>query len=745
MKRTVCLLWFIFCWALGTFILLYPTILSGGRMLIADNLDGRLILYLQEHWFRVFKGEASWLNLEMFFPIENSLGFSDSFFLFGLSHSLFRVLGLDIYAANFANLIFLCAVGYVGFWGQLRKGFGVSTAVASATAGLFICFSPVVSGAVLAHTQLLNSFYLPSVAWALAAGYRCFEDAPRRAFLLFAAAAVGMALVLWNAFYTGWFAVFYGCTVLALSMITLLIGGKLERKGLELRASVRLAPERFLCWLRFVLRHWKLFLLPLGVFALALLPFLRTYLPVLLVSGGHAYESARDQLPMLQDLLHVPLENWFWGGTMRSWLGDFAGRGESHFGFGFFTALAFLIAAGVVFRSRAQAVDSSARDPRRLLPLALLGVLVCWLLMLRLGDASLWAFVFKLVPGASAIRAVYRFNAVLSIPLLTVLAVAADLTWRRFGGRPNGIALVAATSLAGVFALLLCEQLMVREPSPYRFERDKVEARITAYPPVPDDAETFFLWPEDGRGNKASSLTLQMDAWAVAQRDNVPTINGFSGVFPAGHRLFQAAGAQDTQGYRMAVLSWLNQTDLTGKIYAFERTSSTWKIVSGDALDGWIDIYTYGTPLSGAATPPAGFLPLSLFAEAGWSNPEPEGTWTDGADATLLLPIKHRPNPGNQLILKMHATPFIPPSASGQRIHISINGREVVDTHWTKEHGRVPLFFEIDPSVPGDGELQLRISIHLPDATSPEEQGMSGDRRKLGLFVRSVEVFQQPE
>ena len=68
----------------------------GTGQLISDGSDGRLTMLIAEHWYNVFKGKASIMDMGMFYPAKNTLAYSDMLLGSGL---VFR-------ASNMLDLIF---------------------------------------------------------------------------------------------------------------------------------------------------------------------------------------------------------------------------------------------------------------------------------------------------------------------------------------------------------------------------------------------------------------------------------------------------------------------------------------------------------------------------------------------------------------------------------------------------------------------------------------------------------------
>src|SRR5690242_11418029 len=76
--------WFVpvLAWVMGAALFFRQQIASGFDLISGDIGDARLIVYLNEHWFRVFSGLADFRSPPQFYPLEGTLGYSDAFFLY---------------------------------------------------------------------------------------------------------------------------------------------------------------------------------------------------------------------------------------------------------------------------------------------------------------------------------------------------------------------------------------------------------------------------------------------------------------------------------------------------------------------------------------------------------------------------------------------------------------------------------------------------------------------------------------
>ena len=127
-------------------------------------------------------------------------------------------------------------------------------------------------------------------------------------------------------------------------------------------------------------------------------------------------------------------------------------------------------------------------------------VLLVWLLMLKIGGMSLWWLIFKLIPGAGSIRAVYRFQHVLAFPIALVAAIGVHqlINWAK------GLALshvkrnVMLVASAVVCLLLIAEQFNIGSLADYsKQQQHNMLARIGKPPP---QAKVFALLPAEDSG-----------------------------------------------------------------------------------------------------------------------------------------------------------------------------------------------------------------------------------------------------
>jgi hypothetical protein len=189
-----------------------------------------------------------------------------------------------------------------------------------------------------------------------------------------------------------------------------------------------------------------------------------------------------------------------------------------------------------------------------------------------------------------------------------------------------------------------------------------------------------------------------------------------------------------------AALNFDSQRDLFAKIDGFYVIAPGWKCRTCQAEKGEMNI--------------AHFLPASLalgerlvfkknrpgleYLGSGWSLQEDWGTWSDGTQATIILPV----NSALAKTIIVEARPLLYAAHHQQVIQASING---IATNAVTLTMNAPTQFTI--SIPLVVQEQLRsktklmtLKLQFPDAVRPSDIGMGEDTRKLAIGLISLVI-----
>src|SRR4030095_10065815 len=118
---------------------------------------------------------------------------------------------------------------------------------------------------------------------------------------------------------------------------------------------------------------------------------------------------------------------------------------------------------------------------------------------------------------------------------------------------------------------------------------------------------------------------------------------------------------------------------------------------------------------------------------AGFSVLEPDGRWTDGGAATVVLRLAEHTGNGR---LRLYFTPFVT-SHTGQSIRVKCgDGPELTRAYSPGPRRETALDLPLS-GVESNGEISISIKIESPN--SPASLGLGSDERRLGIPLRRME------
>ena len=510
---------FFVVYLLAMFLCFRETILSGFDLGFGDRGDSLIEISLLEHWRNVFVHGTTWNLPGYFHPYSDTLGYNDGYFLYGLVYSFWRLFA-DPFHADTLNIVTFKTIGFVSAYLLVSRSLGWERPIALMIAMLFTIASGMAIQA--GHAQLHIIGLLPIVTILGIAMIRA-ERAGRRSRSAAFGAGFAAVMAAWflTSYYLAWF------TILFAGILALCWAWKSEQ----------LAPRKAVALAR---RHIVSLTTTGFVFALCIVPFLIVYMAKLAETGGHGYKIS--PLVTFVDLINVGPGNYIWGWIFQllealfralvpagSNLPERFLRGEHETGFPLLLFALIILAVLRVLRR-----ESSPKAPLDLKVFAL-AIVISWGLTLQLWILSPWLLVHYLVPGASGIRIVLRYQLFLILPvLLLVFAVY----------RAQAMQLMHATpwAAAGFAAFLVAEQLTA-EPAA-QLSRARQIKDLWHIPAPPAGCRSFYVVlartseevstkagsalraPKPGEGN--GLYPHNVDAMLLAQLWRVPTINGFS-------------------------------------------------------------------------------------------------------------------------------------------------------------------------------------------------------------------------
>jgi hypothetical protein len=543
----------------GLVMAYHPMLLTALDSIQTDPGDNRFLNYMLEHSLRWLLGthlHRDFWSPPFFFPVRNVGAYSETLAGSAPFYWLWRALGLPpdtsfqlwMFTASFLN--------YALWFALLRFRLGVGTVGSSFGAFLFAFGAPRLNQ--MSHQQLFFQAYTVASLWALAEVFASHSASRLKRLFLWLVFWLGLAGQIWSGFYLGWFLVFAlgiaGCWAMVL-------------KGLR---------QRFI---RIIQRDAVWILVAGLVGAACLLPLFSHSLQAMQVVGMRGFGGLF--LPEWRSWLNVGPGSWLWGWTAE--LPVFRPQPEEQrLGLGWLTPLC--CAAGL-FHERVRAEARLAAlvgltlwvcVTKVPLPALVVAAFACGLLLggrhgirtwvlsglavlaaavaavFVTSDLVAWSMVYRLVPGAAALRAIGRAGVFLLIPASLGLAWFLErLRTQRGWAEALGVGLIC-----------LLEQ-GVTTPSYDKIHQRAVVGTIARQ--VDTRCGAFFYSPSR---YEVDHWKYHLDAMWAGLESEVPTVNGYSGWIPPGWEplyLASVATRADTNRVSLALDAWIRANGLSGQ------------------------------------------------------------------------------------------------------------------------------------------------------------------------------------
>lgn len=539
--------------ALCLLIIFRPFFTSNFDEILSDPGDGRFEITILEHWTKSLHGQANLASPNFFYPEKGVLGYSDTLLGLAVPYAGLRYAGVDRYLAFELGPMFLTLLGFAGMFALLHKGMAFTRFMALFGAALFTISNMYYIDIVHTHID-----FVVVTPWLYLFVYRYWvlrENRPAAARGWLCAGAFLFAVIFYTTFYVGWF-------LIACSGVWLLFYLTIEcvTEGNARPISEFVAAARS--------QTWNI-LLGGAVFLLSMVPFLLLYLPSLRRTGVRGLGETLYFMPHPLGTFDVGRNSLVWG-RLSAKIQDLTPGGvhEHPTGWPLFTVGLFLGTAAYCFVSMWRSKRAEDSQPTPILHVTSAAAFTCltlWTAGVKIGShAPVWALLWKVVPGAAAIRVPQRINLVLNIGVVIVCMFGFEALRKKVASRGLLLNLVPVLMVCALTA----EQINFM---PTHIISRSVEAqKFARIPPPPKACSTFYVsnWSD----RIAAMHVAQTDAMLVAQQYNIPTVNGYSSWFPNGWGLMTAPkGHLDEEA-----VEWALQHGIKDGLCALDMNWGTW-------------------------------------------------------------------------------------------------------------------------------------------------------------------------
>jgi hypothetical protein len=532
---------FLILWS--AFIIMRIPLLSHLRRIGGDSLDSMLALAIEMHWLHVLNGTAlEWRTTHYFFPIADTLGYNESFFLHGTFLALARFFGADFFLALQIVDWSFRAIGFLSMWALARRHFDWPNLVNLLAAALFVtanCYYPQAT----AHAQFLTCNLLPLLILLQIDSFRAVANGTFYRFVILAALFAGlMGALLVTSYYVSFFFILVDGTVLTLYVLLLRADSQLI---LPLPRLGRYAAAQ---------------LVLLVVFSI---PFLLIYLPKAVETGMHPFSDVEPFALRPTDVINVGPYNLLWSHLYQRALGllfpDWEGAlyhqtGATPILFGL-----FLIGGWMLRRDRGSDWRQAMLFAMWCSNLLLLGVTIRW------SRFWPWAWIYRFVPGSQGVRVIPLAQLNLMIPTIIVACNFIAVIWKLPQIR---------MALVLIALLLLIEQ--VNDYPIFNIDRSSENAFLAEVNHVPPSCRVFFAQNSRLGPDISTLYRHNVDAMILAEVSGTPTINGYATFLPPRWMLVHPEEAQ----YLSEIHEWLASHAVTGPVCAVDFKTGSWTILS---------------------------------------------------------------------------------------------------------------------------------------------------------------------
>lgn len=469
--------------------------------LLGSLWDGKLTNFITEHWYQVFQGKENWRDLLMFYPHHDTIAYSDMLLGYGVLHSIFRFLGMDMFTAYKITLICTHTLGTISIYIMLKRYVKLNEFWA-AFGTIIFSFSGSYSLS-MEHTQLAAISYVPL---CMIFCFRAWEgrENKKKVSLNIISAVTVLVFLLYTSWYIGYFLILFTC----FSVLGYMIWSLLNK-------------HNFVKDIVNVFRYfkWRLAMF-FGYFMLVMVPFFALYLPSLNKNGKREWRELTGNMPELIDLLNVSTDNMMFGRIVsllrlneRVYMSNEVRMGQPIIMYLFIAVLLI-----IMFRK-------GKTKTRNILGFSWLFLLFCYILIIRnKSGIALWYVVYKFIPAAASLRAVARWWFFLSLPLAVLIAITGNYVTKEWEWTK------LQKEIAGLLCLVCIASNVIASGAYSKWNLNSEKMFMEYVKEPPKECRGFYIVNSGVEDNHFA--TIQMQAYEMATIYGIPTLNGYSGQYP---------------------------------------------------------------------------------------------------------------------------------------------------------------------------------------------------------------------
>jgi putative flippase GtrA len=486
---------------LSIYLFFYKQFNSNFSVLFGDPYDGVIEAVLVGHWYKVVSLIHHWNQPFFFYPYEDTLGYNDSYLIYGLLSLPFRSMGINILTAQEYIHVIVKATGFFSMVWLLNVITAKKSYFNFVGAAIFVLM--INSSNLANHGQLLSVAFSPLLFGFALKAIACIGESYKKLMLWGALFSIVYAAWLMTSFYMAWF---FGLFCILVFLVALAADYSSIAFGLREMA-----------------KNNKLQVVFVGIFFLiCTIPFLLIYIPKLDQTGGHSYQTALSFSLRPWDLINIGPGSLIWGRVFELLNSEFPGYFRAgEFAVGFTPDILLSIAALFAL----YLFNRNFKLTTLQFALICAGV-VGLILPISIHGWSLWWFIYHWVPGGSGVRVIARLWIFLSFPFAIAVTILAQ--------QLNSSSQHKFFSLFFVIILIISQ---INTIPPIGLDVRSIARFVEGAPASPKACKAFFVTDHGdyyygGDNNTASLYSQNVAAMLISDHVNLPTVNGLASFMP---------------------------------------------------------------------------------------------------------------------------------------------------------------------------------------------------------------------
>ena len=530
-------------------------------VLIGDEGDARLNNLLVEHWFRAFGGKEKFSIVNIFYPITNTLAYTDMLLALAIPYSILRLFGMNMFLANKIVLIGFHIFGSYSLFYLLKKKFKLNNLWS--LLGVIVFSYSSAYYVRIGHTQLITISLVPLLIIFMFCFFENFQNKVKRIVYGFLTITLYVLIM-----YTSWYTAFFTALFMA-TFIVIYVCVASSNKN-KVFSNV---------WM-YIKKCYKE-IIAYVVYAICIaIPFFNMYIQVSRMYGKRSYSEIATMLPELIDFFNVGDNNLLIGRFIKA-LGlssrTYLNQGEMSVGFSLLT-MGLLVAAFFYVRKKylkekykaLETEGSYTVQSKMVLVSIIYAVLVSFILLVQSNEISFWYLVYRFVPGGSAIRAAVRYNYYLVMPVAIVIANFGQMLQNRI--KKEKVNLIFGIVMPLCAAALVWVSNYNTQGVYAHWNMESENKFIEAVSAPPDDCEVMYIVDSKYEDRKYAFHSYQLMAWEVSYKYNLKNMNGYSGQFP---KEWELDNVWEKDIHTKAA-EWIKLNKIDKNVYYYDVATNVW-------------------------------------------------------------------------------------------------------------------------------------------------------------------------